>query len=374
MDDQTAFDRLVGLIYEIPLAPERLPAVLEHLTRWLDGDTCHLVGWNGTTREPLLSVSVGLDDDVGPNYAAYYADIDPRRQLALDRHAPGQLLACHEHFDARFVSRSEFFQDYLLPVGLHYMVGTTLLADASHLVQIAFHRYVGHGYFSARELQWSERLIPHLQRAFALLMRADALQQTAALAGAGLDASPLAVIAVDRCNRPVFCNRQAEALLRDGAVLGLRNGILQAATPAQHAALAAALEATARRGKSGNLVLSTPPGSARQARYSLTTVRVPQPERHALPSVASVLCLIAPLGARRLPTAGQLMQLFGLSPAESRLLRALAQGTVLEDYARDCDLRLSTVKTQLQSLFAKTGTRRQTDLIRSVVDIPAVRT
>lgn len=373
MEDLTEFDRLVGLIYEIPLAPERLPAVLEHLTRWLDGDTCHLVGWRTASREPLLSVSVGLDDGVGPGYAAYYAGIDPRRQLALDRHTPGQLLVCHQYFDARFVSKSEFYQDYLLPVGVHYLLATTLLADASHLVQIAFQRYVGHGHFSTREMQWSERLIPHLQRAIALLTRGAALQQCADLASAGLEASPLAVIAIDRCGRPVFCNRRAEALLRDGAVLGLCNGVLQAARSDQRTALAAAIRASAGGGKSGNLVLGTRPGSARPMRYSVTTVRVPQPERDALPSAASVLCLIAPLGARRLPTAGQLVQLFGLSPAEARLLRALAQGATLEEYARECDVRTTTVKSQLQSLFSKTGTRRQADLVRLVMDIPAVR-
>jgi len=80
------------------------------------------------------------------------------------------------------------------------------------------------------------------------------------------------------------------------------------------------------------------------------------------------------VGARRLATAAQLMQLFGLSPAEARLLRALVQGTTLDDYARECDVRLTTLKTQLKSLFAKTGTHRQADLVRLVMDVPAVRT
>ena len=373
MDDLTEFDQLVGQIYEVPLAPECLPTVLEQITGWLSVGSCHLIGWNGQPRESTLNIIVGVSQEVGLDYTAHYADIDPRRKFALDHLAPGQLLACQEHFDARFVSKSEFYQDYLRAIGLRYLLATTLLDDPSRLVQIAFHHYVGHAPFSAREILKAERLIPHLQRAMALLSHSQAQQQRADISTAGLDASPLAVIAVDACGRPVFCNRQAEALLREGAVLGLRNGVLCARIADQDSALAHALANTAQRGISGNLTLCTPPGHARPARFSLTTIPAPEPERYALQSRAAVLCLIAPLGARRLATARQLMQLFDLTPAEARLLRALAQGATLDDYARECELSTSTVKTQLRSLFAKTGTSRQADLVRRVMDIPAVR-
>lgn len=373
MDELTEFDRIVGQIYEVPLVPECLPAVLEQITGWLGVASCHLIGWNGQTRESTLSVTVGVAQEVGLDYAAHYAVIDPRRQFVLDNYTPGQLLACQDHFDARFVSKSEFYQDFLLPMSLRYMLGTTLLDDSSRLVQIAFHHYLGHAPFSAREIQKMEHLVPHLQRAIALLSHSEAQQQSANIATAGLDASPLALIAVDLCGRPVFCNRQAEALLREGTVLGLRNGVLCARIADQDSALAHALATTAQRGIAGNLTLCTPPGHARPARFSLTTIPAPAPERYALQSRAVALCLIAPLGTRRLATARQLMQLFDLTPAEARLLRALAQGATLDDYARECDIRVTTVKTQLKSLFAKTGTCRQADLVRRVMDIPAVR-
>lgn len=373
MDELAEFDRLVSLVYEVPLAPERLPAVLEQITGWLGVGNCHLIGWNNQTHESTLNIMIGVAQEVGLDYTAHYADVDPRRKFVLDHYAPGQLLACQEHFDARFVSRSEFYQDYLRAIGLRYLLATTLLDDPSRLVQIAFHHYVGHAPFSAHEIQMTERLIPHLQRAIALLLQSNALQQSMDIAAAGLDASPLALIAVDVCGRPVFCNRQAEALLRDGTVLRLCNGVLRARVAEQDSALAHAVAATARRGTSGNLTLSTSPGHARPARFSLTTIPAPEPERYALQSRAVALCLIAPLGTRRQATARQLMQLFGLTPAEARLLRALTQGTTLDDYASECDLRVTTVKTQLKSLFAKTGTCRQAALVRLIMDIPAVR-
>ena len=119
MDDQEQFDQTLNLIYESALTPERLRDALGAITTMLDGDTCHLVGWDRRNGIPSLSISTGLPEEIGPDYAAHYAHIDPRRQLALTMPL-GQMLACHEHFDARLVNRSEFFQDYLLPqVDIH---------------------------------------------------------------------------------------------------------------------------------------------------------------------------------------------------------------------------------------------------------------
>ena len=61
------------------------------------------------------------------------------------------------------------------------------------------------------------------------------------------------------------------------------------------------------------------------------------------------------------------------SAAEARLARALCHGDSLDEYATDQGLKLPTVKTQLRSVFAKTGTERQASLIRLLSGIPVVR-
>ena len=89
--------------------------------------------------------------------------------------------------------------------------------------------------------------------------------------------------------------------------------------------------------------------------------------------IENVLCLVAPLDRRRFATVRQLMALFNLSAAEARLARALCHGDSLDEYATDQGLKLPTVKTQLRSVFAKTGTERQASLIRLLSGIPVVR-
>lgn len=66
--------------------------------------------------------------------------------------------------------------------------------------------------------------------------------------------------------------------------------------------------------------------------------------------------------------------LYGLTPAEARLALGLLQRDTPADYAERHQLSLATVKTHLRNLFAKTGTRRQADLMRLLsLPLPARR-
>jgi len=68
-----------------------------------------------------------------------------------------------------------------------------------------------------------------------------------------------------------------------------------------------------------------------------------------------------------------LQQGYGLKAAEIRLAEAVAKGMTPEDYATSADVQITTVRTQLRSIFQKTGTKRQSDLVRLMSDVPRVR-
>ena len=57
-------------------------------------------------------------------------------------------------------------------------------------------------------------------------------------------------------------------------------------------------------------------------------------------------------------------RLYGLTPAECRFTAALLSGQSLTEYGERAGLTRNTLKTELRSLFAKTGTARQSELIR----------
>lgn len=76
----------------------------------------------------------------------------------------------------------------------------------------------------------------------------------------------------------------------------------------------------------------------------------------------------------KLVSTDSLKTLFGLSKAEVRLAMGLVQGIPLEDIADNHNVSKNTVRVQLQSLYRKTGTSRQhelvTRLLSSVAAVP----
>jgi DNA-binding CsgD family transcriptional regulator len=108
------------------------------------------------------------------------------------------------------------------------------------------------------------------------------------------------------------------------------------------------------------------PHLARAWRFGQTIRSLPQPA--------------VPLRAVASPTEGQtaaspaaevagtaaiirLRAAFGLSKAEARLALHLAAGASLASMAQAFDVKLTTVRSQLQQVFSKTGTSRQAELV-----------
>jgi DNA-binding CsgD family transcriptional regulator len=78
-------------------------------------------------------------------------------------------------------------------------------------------------------------------------------------------------------------------------------------------------------------------------------------------AVAITLRRSEPAPAQRLKTA---VRRYELTPAEARVVNTLLAGRTIGSAARALGISEATVKTHLQHIFDKTGTRRQVDLVK----------
>lgn len=62
-----------------------------------------------------------------------------------------------------------------------------------------------------------------------------------------------------------------------------------------------------------------------------------------------------------------LVCLYGLTPAETRVTRHLLRGYTLKEAAKKLGIAVTTVRSHLKVVFEKTGTSRQSELIRCVL-------
>lgn len=76
-----------------------------------------------------------------------------------------------------------------------------------------------------------------------------------------------------------------------------------------------------------------------------------------------------PCGPHAIEVLGQA---YGLTGAELRVLLGLADDATPADIAQRYGIAASTVRTHLKSLFAKTGAKRQKDLVKLLLSAPPV--
>jgi DNA-binding CsgD family transcriptional regulator len=186
---------------------------------------------------------------------------------------------------------------------------------------------------------------------------------------AALNRMDIAVFLVDAELRLLHANAAAFELLEHDTALRLHDDRLSQDATCGDKSLAQLVRAA----------LSLQPDSAAPHALSLsrrshqplllTVVPVvPPDERSSLPPCAIVM---ASDPEAFLPPRRLLMQLFDLTPAEAGVAQALAHGQALEDIAAALDISMHTVKTHLQKLFRKTGTRRQGELVAILHGVPA---
>lgn len=193
-------------------------------------------------------------------------------------------------------------------------------------------------------------------------------QRRAAEAKAMMDMFPVAVVMADCEGRIRMANRRAQALIAEADALfadpkghirltdKVQNGALyETMRRAQEDAdIDCALTAPRKSGMSPLSVLVIPVGRGEEARGKGVTLFIAAPE--------------TPL---EIPVA-TLEGLYGFTLAEARLVIALVAGQKLDEIAEASGTSLHTVRNQLKSVFRKTDTNRQAELMKLILTGPAV--
>ena len=95
------------------------------------------------------------------------------------------------------------------------------------------------------------------------------------------------------------------------------------------------------------------------------------PIRNTVTMVPEAICAVAfitdPLQrSRQAPEI--LRERYGLTPAECRVTMLLLDGKAPKEIAGEAGVTIDTVRSQIRSIFGKTGVNRQSDLIRILLD------
>ena len=224
------------------------------------------------------------------------------------------------------------------------------------------------------QIQVIRRLAPHICH-FARVRRALADAKALGTSSAELlDNQRSGMIQLDRQGCIVETNDRARDLLlkRDG--LTDEGGVLAAETPGEDAELqrllGQALPPWGVQGAGGSMKVTRPEAGA-------PLVLEIQPVRelgtdHLAREVGALVLVIDPLSRPRIDPALP-AEVFGLTPAQSRVAVALAAGQTVTGTARALGVTEGTVRVHLKNSYRKMGITSQTELVRQILSLEPLR-
>jgi DNA-binding CsgD family transcriptional regulator len=363
---------LLDHLYGAASDPAEWNSFLEILVPRMAASSIALHFYNPKSPSGRVETAIGVDARAQAAYASYYASLNPwvRRGVPAGAYRPGAVLAGEWLVSEGEFERTEFCNDFALREGFFYSGGLVLAREEQHISILSVQRARRSGPFSKEDIQLFSWLNPHLQQVLQLHGRlVEARSRSKALVEV-LEHVQTGILLLDESGKVVALNGKARAILASGDGLTLTRSGLRAASAAEDQALqklirnAGSTTLAAGMSAGGAVTLSRP-----SRRRPLEVLVAPLPRQDAVETPGrpvSVVFMSDPEHVPELQTE-TLSRLHGLTRAESRLALELLGGSNPRDAADRLEISAGTARNQLKSIFLKTETRGQSELIRLLV-------
>lgn len=311
-----------------------------------------LATFGDATRESIVS------------YEKHYYKFDEWTARFANRIPIGRFAHGEEVWPKDLMFKSVFFNEFLKPFDTCQMV---CLAIGKHSTFDGLSIYRGpcEDPLESEQLAVLESFVPHLTTALSLRRRLSDLEGRATEFENALHQLAAALMLLDVKGNAIFINRAAKLILDANDGLVLTNYGLRSQTPSEdarlHGLIAMAISTRNRKDaiRSGSLLVSRRAKRPLQVLVSPFLSQLAQTTRNAV----AIISIADPETKVHLPSE-ILHEFYGLTQAETRLAGTLLDGISLTEAASLAGVGCETVRSQVKSIFHKTGTRGQAQLVR----------
>lgn len=321
---------------------------------------------------PTLSAAWNLPADGMRSYLDRWVPDDP--WLAVARRSPmvgGTCYIGRELCDWAVLERTAFYNEFAKSQGDGVRGLLALLVDdgqqpgGAPFTFLSLYRAPGREEFTPDDRRALEAIHAPLQMALRAHCTLSALRQERRAADAALDVVDQPIVVLDRNGRVLHANvaamvgpvRERWLAIRGGRLVGLASAAPDAVPMLLRQAASGCVQVA-------RLWCPTPSGGVRCAVVRFVPLAEDNPCRSAWPDGAVLLLIDEPAPDVDAHRAAALALHHRLTAAERRVLTQLAGGLGVADIATANGVSVHTVRTHLKHLFEKTGTGRQSDLIR----------
>ncbi|MBT3069403.1 helix-turn-helix transcriptional regulator [Rhodomicrobium sp. Az07] len=360
-----SFETLIDLIYEAAEDPLKWQRVLAHLTAAVGGSGAAFHASEADNSGFSFGTCWQIDPEGQREYADYYHTVNPLAVALATVPAgvavPDQALVPREAY-----KNSELIHDYSRRFDIRGSITLLAARNEQRLACLGVIRPYRSELFEAHEVAFVQRAAPHLTRALALNRRLAQLDGEKRTFEQVLDRLGHAVIVLSEDRKVCYENDAARRLFRTGDALRVVQKRLAAASPIIDARLAEGVRAAlALKRRRGDTIMVPRENGARP--LIVRIMPFDQNSGFPLGTGTRAIVLISDQASTAENKANEMMNAFGLTPAEKRLVHELLAGRTLRESAESLAITRATSRNRLAHIMSKTGTHRQSELIQLVL-------
>jgi DNA-binding CsgD family transcriptional regulator/PAS domain-containing protein len=358
---------ILGHIYDAALDFNKWRHALAEIREVLRANNVILILRPGTAKSPGLSLVFRED-------LYEYADPFANSEFLspFDAVPPGEVVTIADLFPEEQWLASPFYRKHCEPADVHDIMLLDLRLRDGSTYRIRITRPERAQRFDREDRQLLALLAPHLRRAFEMQTMFERTELLHAQYVEVCDRMGVATFILDTKGNVLQHNKSACELLGGLDGLSIVNGRLIATDAASNRELLRLInEALDRCDSVGAPLISNvmpvarPSGKSNLVLFvqSLPTARL-RSGRHR----PAVTIFVRDPAFRTEAPVAIAQRLYKLTPAETGLVLELVNGLSLCEASKRRGIRPSTARAQLRSIFAKTGTQKQTELMRMILN------
>lgn len=372
------------LIYGAALQPYRWPFVLKKLCEELYAEKAHLFFIEKNYYYISFSTGYGYNAEVLNISAASFRRFfsgDPIAQYGIshldiafsDRYAVDPIILHSSNMQRKIRDRAD----------MEYMLTAVMEDGSDEWAIINFHRPRSGTAFDESNERVLQEYIPHFKRAASIQKTLNHSGNIQTLQTTILNNLILPLLLVNEKQQIIAINSIADQVINHSNLIDIKRDQIVCRNPNEQIKFSHALSKTIhsndntqiplKLSKLDNDILFLVMSALAPRAHNRLREEIILPDESYIKELVqkkfALITLFEPSNRNTIKTP-LYVELFGLTPAEASLARCLMEGSTLKEAATKLRRSVNTARVQLQAIFEKTNTNRQSSLIKLLDSLP----